>query len=261
MLFVADVGNTETTLGVFDGESLIAHWRVTTGVPRTPDELSLTLAALFQSRGFAPAAVTGCAIGSVVPGFTSLLRAACEGLFGAPVRVIGAGSPLPIRLAVDEPAGVGADRVLNTLAASRLLACDCIVVDFGTATTYDCITADGVFLGGVIAPGLQTSADTLIRRTAKLSATELVAPEKVIGRRTDEAIRAGVVLGQVEQIEGLVRRIRDEWPGTARPVVVATGGLAGTVAPLCPSIERVIPELTLVGLRMAWELLGAAAAT
>ena len=146
-----------------------------------------------------------------------------------------------------------ADRILNTLAASHLIKRDCIVVDLGTATTFDCITADGAFIGGVISLGLQASAEALFRRTAKLSATELVAPARVIGRRTDEAIRSGLVLGSVEQIEGLIRRIKASWPTSAIPTVVATGGLADGFAPLCPSIERVIPELTLVGLRLAWE--------
>jgi type III pantothenate kinase len=255
MLFVADVGNTETTIGLFEGEALLAQWRLTTDVPRTPDELALVLQELLATKGVARGALHGCAIGSVVPGFTATLHDACVAVSGARVRVIDSSSVLPIRLDVEEPASVGADRILNTLAASHLFKRDCIVVDLGTATTFDCITADGVFLGGVISPGLQTSADTLFRRTAKLSATELVPPQSVIGRRTDEAIRSGVVLGAVEQIEGLVRRIKAAWPRPTNPYVIGTGGLAATIAPLCPSVETVIPELTLVGLRLAWDWL------
>jgi len=253
MLLVADIGNTETTIGLFEEDRLRDHWRVMTDVPRTPDELGILLRQLLATTGVAPHDVLGCAIGSVVPGFTGILAEAFEKVTGATVRVIDGDTALPISVDVEEPRGVGADRILNTLAASRLYARDCIVVDLGTATTFDCITADGVFLGGVIAPGVQTSAATLFRRTAKLSATELVPPSSVIGRRTDEAIRSGVVLGSAEMIDGLVRRIKAAWPTSADPYVVATGGLGGAMAPLCATIEAVVPELTLVGLRLAWE--------
>jgi type III pantothenate kinase len=151
---------------------------------------------------------------------------------------------------------VGADRIVNTLAASRSYDTDVIVVDFGTATTFDCITRDGRFIGGVIMPGLRTAADELVRRTAKLPATELVAPERVIGRRTEECIRAGVLLGTADAVDGIVRRIKAEWPGDGRPRVIATGGLAAVVRPLCREIEAVDPDLTLVGLRIAAGALG-----
>jgi type III pantothenate kinase len=164
---------------------------------------------------------------------------------------------LPIRLQVDEPLTVGADRIVNTLAASRLWGVDAIVVDLGTATTFDCITADGVFLGGVIAPGVRTSADTLVRKTSKLPATDLVAPRRAIGTRTEECIRAGVMFGQAEAIDGIVRRIRAEWPGGGRPICVATGGLAELFKPLCSSFDRVEPHLTLEGVRLAHSLLAA----
>jgi type III pantothenate kinase len=255
MLFVADVGNTETTLGLFEGATLRGHWRVMTDTPRTSDEYALLVGGLLRGAGHQPSAVRGIAIGSVVPGITTALRDGAVKLTGAPARLIDAASPLPITLDVEEPRSVGADRVINTLAASRLYARDCIVVDLGTATTFDCITAEGVFLGGVIAPGVRTSAETLFRRTAKLSATELQAPQAVIGRRTDEAIRAGVVFGNADLIEGIVRRLKADWPTTEVPYVVATGGLAGALQPYCPSIELVVPELTLVGLRLAWEYL------
>jgi type III pantothenate kinase len=253
MLFVADVGNTETTVGVFQGDLLRAQWRVMTGTPRTADEYALLVRGLLDLAGIAPATITGSAIGSVVPNVTAPLSEGVSRLTHAPTLVVHAGSPLPIRLDVEEPRSVGADRVINTLAASRLYARDCIVVDLGTATTFDCITADGTFLGGVIAPGVRTSADTLFRRTAQLSATELDAPLSVLGRRTDEAIRAGVVLGNADLIDGIVRRLIAVWPTEARPYVVATGGLASSLQPHCASIEIVVPELTLIGLRLAWE--------
>lgn len=259
MILVFDVGNTETTVGVFDGEALHSHWRLTTDVTRTPDELALTLRGLLASAQITPDQLQGAAIGSVVPSMTDPLSEACGLLAGLAPVVVDARSPLPITLDVLEPLTVGADRIINTLAASRLHGADTIVVDLGTATTYDCITADGVFLGGVIAPGIRTSAETLFRRTSKLPATELVPPARVIGRRTEECIRSGVVLGAADAVDGLVRRIKKEWPTDRVPVVIATGGLAPMMAPLCETVDRVDPYLTLVGLRLAHELLTASA--
>jgi type III pantothenate kinase len=255
MILVFDVGNTETTVGLFDGSILREHWRVTSDVDRTPDELVLLIRQLLASRGIALAAVTGTAIGSVVPTLTRALAEACGACFGTGPLLVDAAAGLPIRLAVDEPLTVGADRLVNTLAASYLYHRDTIVVDLGTATTYDCITSDGVFLGGVIAPGIRTSADTLVRRTAKLPPTELYAPDKVIGTRTEECIRAGVMFGAAGAVDGIVRRIVQAWPRPARPFVVATGGLAETIRPLCETIELVAPHLTLEGLRIAYESL------
>lgn len=257
MLLVIDVGNTETTLGLYEGEQLHAHWRITTNADRTPDELVLLLRALLAGSGIEPGAVHGSALGSVVPSVTEPLREACTVLFGEGVLVIDAKSPLPIRLDVEEPASVGADRIINTLAASRRYGRDTIVVDLGTATTYDCITADGVFLGGVIAPGIRTSAETLFRRTSKLPATELVAPARAIGRRTEECVRAGVLFGAADAVDGIVRRIKREWPTGREPLVVATGGLATVLIPHCEEIDLVDQHLTLDGLRLSFELLRA----
>ena len=254
MIIVFDVGNTETTVGVFDGEALRAHWRITTGVVRTADEYGVLLTELARSANVPASSLSGASLGSVVPGVTGPLAEACERWLDAAVTVIDARSKLPITLDVEEPLTVGADRIVNTLAASRMYRSDCIVVDLGTATTYDCITADGVFLGGVIAPGVTTSADTLVRRTSKLPATELVPPQRTIGRRTEECIRAGVMLGAADSIDGLVRRIKREWPTRASLKVVATGGLAEVLVPLCTEIELVEPHLTLHGLRMAFAI-------
>jgi type III pantothenate kinase len=252
-----DVGNTETTIGVFEGEALHAHWRVMTDVARTSDEFGLLLSGLLQARGVSADDLHGSAICSVVPPINAPLSEACETWLGVTPIMVDARSPLPIELRVDEPLTVGADRLVNTLASSRIHGCDTIVVDLGTATTYDCITAEGVFLGGVIAPGLRTSADTLVRRTSKLPATALVPPAKVIGTRTEECIRAGVVLGAADAIDGLVRRIKAEWPNGRTPRVIATGGLAELMAPLCREVDCVEPFLTLHGLRLAYELLTA----
>jgi len=253
VILAFDVGNTETTVGLFDDLELRAHWRLTTDAGRTADEVGLDLRALLASVDVALPMVLGAAIASVVPPVTGPLAAACTRWLGVTPVIIDGSSPLPITLRVDEPLTVGADRIVNTLAASRLYGEDAIVVDLGTATTFDCITATGVFLGGVIMPGVRTSAETLIRRTSKLPATDLVAPKKVIGTRTEECIRAGVMLGSADAIDGIVRRIRAEWPGGGRPLCVATGGLAEQFKTLCNSFDRVEPSLTLQGIRLAHE--------
>lgn len=257
MLLVADVGNTETTLGLCDGEVVTDHWRITTDAQRTPDEVLLVLRGLLRANNVPIEQVTAAAIGSVVPGVTGALVEAAAKLTGSTPVVVDARSKLGITLAVDEPMTVGADRIINTLAASRIYRADCIVVDLGTATTYDCITADGVFLGGVIQPGVRTSAETLFRRTSKLPATELVAPARTIGTRTEECIRAGIVFGTADALDGIVRRIKKEWPRPNVPKVIATGGLAAVIKPYCTEIELVEPDLTLHGLRMAHAMLTA----
>lgn len=258
MIIAFDVGNSETTVGLFDGEAVRTHWRVTTEAARTQDEVGVMLRSLLAAEDIAVSDLSGAAIASVVPPVTGPLVDACARWLRVSAVVIDGRSPLPIRLAVDEPLTVGADRIVNTLAASRLYGVDAVVVDLGTATTFDCITAAGVFLGGVIAPGVRTSADTLVRKTSKLPATDLVAPKRTIGTRTEECIRAGVMFGQAEAIDGIVRRIRAEWPGGGRPTCIATGGLAELFQPLCASFDRVEPFLTLQGIRIAHELLGAA---
>jgi type III pantothenate kinase len=258
MLLVVDVGNTETTLGLCEGEVVTDHWRVTTDAARTPDEVFLLLRNLLAASDVPAGKVNGAAIGSVVPGVTGALAEAASKLAGRAAIIVDAKSPLGITLSVDEPMTVGADRIINTLAASRIHKCDCIVVDLGTATTYDCITAEGEFLGGVIQPGVRTSAETLFRRTSKLPATELVAPKKVIGTRTEECIRSGVVFGAADSVDGIVRRIKKDWPRKQVPRVIATGGLASVIKPYCSEIELVEPELTLHGLRMAHAMLAGA---
>jgi type III pantothenate kinase len=195
-------------------------------------------------------------LASVAPTVT---QSVVEGIALATGRsgvAVNAQSPLPVRLDVDEPLTVGADRIVNVLAAVELYPGDIIVVDFGTATTFDCITTETRFLGGVIMPGLRTAADQLTRRAAKLPATELKAPSRVIGRRTEECIQAGVLYGAADAVDGIVRRIRAEWPTSGSPRVIATGGLASVVAPLTTSIQHTHPDLTLQGLRIAARHLG-----
>lgn len=251
MILTFDIGNTETVLGIFDGEELTSHWRISTHPERTPDEYGLLLRPLLRESGYDPRDVRGAAIASVVPPITpSLARAIERHLDCAPV-IVDATSRLPIRLDVDEPLSVGADRIANTLAAARLFNADTIAVDLGTATTFDCITRDGVFLGGIIAPGVRTGAEILTRRTARLPRVDLEPPPSVIGRRTDTALQSGIFWGAVEAIDGIVRRIRAEW--TEDVLVVGTGGLAPLLAPHSSTITRVEPYLTLHGLRFAYD--------
>ncbi len=256
MLLAIDVGNSEITLGLFSGDRPAVQWRLTAVTIRTPDEWMSTLTAYMVQAGHSPNEIRAAVCASVAPAVTQGLIEGVEKAVGVAPVLVGPASKLPIELDVDEPLTVGADRVVNTLAASELYGKDSIVVDFGTATTFDCITADGRFIGGVIAPGLQTAADDLTRKTAKLPATELTAPTSVIGKRTEDCVRAGVLLGHVDMTDGLVRRIKAAWPNESVPFVVATGGLAARMAELSQEIEHTEPSLTLIGLRLAAGHLG-----
>ena len=206
--------------------------------------------------GHSPNEVRAVILASVAPGVTQSVKAGIESATACTVVTVDPRSPLPLNLDVDEPLSVGADRIVNALAVLELCRADAVVVDFGTATTFDCVTGDGRFIGGAIMPGLRTSADQLTRLAAKLPATELAAPERVIGRRTEECIRAGVLFGAADAADGMLRRIFDEWPTATKPVVIATGGLAGIIAPYSTLIRRIEPDLTLRGLRIAASHLG-----
>src|SRR2546428_4948348 len=243
MLLAININNTETKVGLFRGDSLEAHWRLTTAPARTPDEWAAAFRAYLVKGGRWPREGGAGVTARVAPPVTQGICEAVERATTIPPVIVDGRSALPIILDVDEPLSVGADRILNTLAASQLFRRDTIVVDFGTATTFDCITADGRFIGGVIMPGLRTASDALIRNTAKLPATELTPPEHVIGRRTEDCIRSGVLLGSADAVDGIVRRIVAEWPSKkARPFVIATGGLAGLIVPLAQEIESGYPH-------------------
>ncbi len=252
MHLVADIGNTETVLGVLDpgtGEVRI-HWRISTGLPRTADEFEHLIHALLARKGVEEGSVTRGVIASVVPSVTDRIGTALRSLVAGPVFIVEGDADLPIRLDVEEPQTVGADRIVNTLAAKELFHRDTIAVDLGTATTFDCITADGVFLGGVIAPGVQVGLEWLGRRAAKLPKVQFRPPPVVIGRRTEVCMESGVFFSTVEAVDGIVRRIKEEW-GRPDPLVVATGGYSSVLAPYCRTVERVEPFLTLQGLFLA----------
>jgi type III pantothenate kinase len=252
MDLVIDVGNSETVLGLVrpGGLELAAHWRVSTTVPRTVDEYEVVLRALIAGRGFTPDDLTLAVLGSVVPSATGVITDTLARIREEPPVVVTAKSPLPIKLDVDEPLTVGADRIVNTLAAKEMYGRDTIVVDLGTATTFDCITAEGVFRGGVISQGIQAGLDWLGKKTAKLPNVELGPPDQVIGRRTEECIRSGVFYSAVDAVDGIVRRIKAEW-SSPDIYVVATGGYAEVIGPHAETVDHIEPFLTLYGLALA----------
>jgi type III pantothenate kinase len=254
MILVFDVGNTETVIGLFESGERQEDWRIATQPERTVDEVGLLIRGLIRESGFDIGTLRAASIGSVVPQFTPTLVEMCKHHLGIRVAVIDARTQLPITLRVDEPLTVGADRIVNTLAAATLFKRDTIAVDLGTATTFDCITADGIFLGGVIAPGVTTAAETLVRRTAKLPRVDLEPPTEVIGKRTETCLRSGIFYSAVDAIDGIVDRIKREWQ---RPnvLVVATGGLSTLIGPHCRTVERIEPYLTLQGLDLAYRYL------
>jgi len=255
MLLAIDIGNTETTAGLFDDELLRAHWRLTTSMARTADEMRVLLSQLVSAEGIAMDSVSGVVLCSVVPPITQSVVDACDLAFAVTPIVVDARSRLPITLDVDEPSTVGADRVVNTLAASQIYQRDCIIVDMGTATTYDCVSAKGSFFGGIIQPGVETSASMLFAKTAMLPSTALSTPARAIGTNTADCIRAGVVFGAADSIDGLIGRIKAEWPHPEVPYVVATGGLAESFRAFCDGFNAVDPSLTLQGLRLAHGIL------
>jgi type III pantothenate kinase len=253
---VVDVGNTETVLGAAPRVTEVsATWRISSNVPRTPDELTALLRTLLAGGGVDTAGLRRAVIGSVVPSLTQAWTESLGKVVAGPVVVVGPHSDLPIELEVEEPLTVGADRIANTLAARELYGRDTIAVDLGTATTFDCITREGVFVGGVISPGLQAGLDWLAARTAKLPRVELEPPRRVIGRRTEACIQSGVFYQAVDAVDGIVRRIKQEWK-KPDAFVVATGGFSRVVGPHLTMVDEVEPNLTLYGLAMAGERIG-----
>jgi len=253
MQLVVDVGNTETVVGLASSSrELAAHWRVSSSVPRTADEMAVFLRAFLAEEGIGDQGISQGVVGSVVPSSTHVWIKTLERLTDAPVVCVDPTSPLPIELDVEEPMTVGADRIVNTLAAMELYGRDTIAVDLGTATTFDCISGNGVFLGGVISPGLPAGLEWLAKSTAKLPRVELERPDSVIGRRTETCIQSGVFFSAVEAIDGVVRRIKEEWD-KPEAYVVATGGFSKVVGHHLATVDHVEPFLTLYGLAMAGE--------
>src|SRR2546423_4732209 len=250
MLLAVNVGNTETKLGVFRDRELSFSRRIGTHPERTADELALLFGGFLEQEQLSfSRQITGVAISSVVPATTQALRDMTERYFHFEPVVVGPGVKTGMAVLTDNPREVGADRIVNAIAAFDRYGGPCIVVDFGTATTYDVVSEKGEFVGGVIAPGLEVSAVGLSRVADRLPRVEISAPRSVIGKNTVEAIQAGLVFGTAAEVDGVVERIqKDLGPAT----VVATGALAGVAVPPCPSIDQPAPWLTLHGLRPAF---------
>lgn len=250
MLLAIDVGNTNVTLALFEGERLVADWRVTSHRERTADEVGLELKQLFELQGFQLGVVDGVVIASVVPTVNPALVEASRRYLKCEPVMVGPGVKTSVRIRYDNPKDVGADRIANALAAYTKYGGPIVVIDFGTAVTYDAINADGDYLGGAISPGVEISLDALVSHTAMLRRVEPIAPDSVIGRNTVSSIQSGLVWGFVAQVEGMVQRMVTELGGKAR--VIATGGQASLVADLTHVIESTDPLLTLEGLRLIY---------
>jgi type III pantothenate kinase len=253
MLLAIDVGNTQTHIGVFDREELIHEWRAATQPSKTADELALMFGQFLALADLSfSEQISGVAISSVVPRATQQLRSMTETYFGFSPLVVEPGIRTGMAVLTDNPREVGADRIANAVAASHLFDGEpLVVVDFGTAITVDAVSAKGEYLGGAIAPGIETAATALFSATALIRRVEYVAPPTALGKNTPASVQAGIVYGNAALVDGLVERVVKELGGDAR--VIATGGLAPVVAEHCHWIEQTIPDLTLTGLRLIFE--------
>lgn len=251
MLLVIDVGNTNIVLGIFDGKTLVDHWRISTDRLRTTDEYGVLIRNLFYLNNANAEEIDAIIISSVVPPVLPTLERMCQRYFGIAPLIIGPGVKTGMDIKYDNPREVGADRIVNAVAAYELYGGPVIIIDFGTATTFCAVDKKGDYLGGAICPGIGISTDALVQRTAKLPRIEVRRTGKVICRNTVESMQAGVYYGFVGQVDGIVARMRRELGGKAQ--VVATGGLAVVIAPATKSIDIVEPMLTLEGLRIIYD--------
>lgn len=251
MLLAIDVGNTNIVFGLFDGNKLIHEFRAETSRGRTADEYAVLVRQLLAMRNVEPKDVAAAIVASVVPSLTEPMLDLVRRAFGREALVVGPGIRSGMPILYENPKEVGADRIVNAVAAFERFPGGLIVVDFGTATTFDCVSPKGEYLGGVISPGIQISADALFVRAAKLPRVELAKPPRAVGRNTQHSMQSGIVYGYVALVDGMVERLVAElgFPCT----VVATGGLASLIAPLTKAIKEVDPDLTLTGLRILYE--------
>jgi type III pantothenate kinase len=252
VLLAVDVGNTQTVFGLFDGERLTDHWRAATEDDRTADELAALIARLLELRNFGFEDVSGVCLSSTVPRLLRSYEELAERHLDAPILILGPGTKTGIPILYDDPREVGPDRIANAVAARDRYGAPCIVVDFGTSTNFDAVSEAGEYVGGVLAPGIETSMDALFARAARLQKIDFAEPPAVIGKTTTSALQSGLVYGFAGQVDGIVGRMRAELGDTAP--VIATGGLAELIAPHSDTIERVDPLLTLEGLRLIWSL-------
>ena len=252
MLLAIDVGNTNLTLGLFEGSQLGSHWRLATDHARMPDEYGLQLLGLLEHIGKTPADLTGISLSSVVPDLTSRIVQACREYLKQESFVVDTGVKTGIRIRYEDPRAVGADRICDAAAVLKLYGGPACIIDFGTATTFNALTKDGEYLGGAITAGINLAADALFTHTAKLQRIDLQRPPSVIGRNTVHAMQSGLLFGFVSMVEGMVTRFRSELGSDMK--VVATGGLAELVSKETKVINILAPWLTLDGLRILWEM-------
>lgn len=252
MLLTIDIGNTNITLGLYEGDELGPRWRLATDHERMPDEFGLQFYGLMAHSGYGPEALEGICLASVVPPLTGRILEACQRYLRHKPLIVDTSIDTGIRILYDPPSAVGADRIVDAVAVMRLYGGPACVVDFGTATTFDAITAQGDYLGGAIAPGIGIASEALFSRTAKLPRVDLERPPAAIGRNTVYAIQSGLLFGYVGLVEGMVRRFKDELGPETK--VIATGGLAEIVARETDAIHIVAPWLTLDGLKMLWDM-------
>jgi type III pantothenate kinase len=252
MLLAIDIGNTNITFGLYEGDALGPRWRIRTIHEKMPDEYGLLMDQLFRHRGYRPEQVTGAVMASVVPPLTPVFEQACRDYVSRDPLVVNADVETGVRILYDNPRAVGADRVVDAAAVRALYGVPACVVDFGTATTFDAVSAEGDYLGGAIAPGVGISAQALFERTAQLPRVELTRPPSAIGRNTVHSMQSGLLFGYVGLVEGMVARFKAELGPETR--IIATGGLAELVARETDVIDVVDPWLTLHGLRIVYEL-------
>jgi type III pantothenate kinase len=251
-LLTIDIGNTNIVLGIYQGKELTAHWRISTDHNRMPDEYGITILNLLAHGGVAPQTITSICIASVVPPLTGWFEEMCRRYFRIAPLVVSAGVKTGVRIRVDNTREVGADRIANAAACFRKYGGPACVVDIGTATTFDAISAEGDYLGGAIAPGPRASAEALFLRAARLPRIDLALPPKAIGSNTVEAMQSGILLGHAGMVEGLAARFKKELGAAMK--VIGTGGLVELIAAQTTVIDAIDPWLTLDGLRLIWEL-------
>ncbi len=251
MLLVIDVGNSNIVLGVYNGTLLVRSWRISTDKSRTSDEYAVLLHSLFGQAGFGFSEVKAAIISSVVPPLTGVMEAISHDFFNLTPYVVGPGIKTGMPIHYDNPREVGADRIVNAVAGYEKHKCPLVIVDFGTATTFDYVNRKGEYCGGAIAPGLAISVEALFQRASKLPRIDIIKPPHVIAKNTVNSMQAGIFFGYVGLVDGIVERIRNESNEDFR--VIATGGLAGLIAPESKTIDEVDENLTLDGLRILYE--------
>jgi len=258
MLLVIDVGNTQTVIGIFEKEKLVKSWRIGTRPERTADEYGILFNQLLPESGLTKQSIIGMIISTVVPPTRPSLEALGKRYFQVETMVVEPGIRTGISIHLDNPREVGADRIVNAVAGYHKFKTGLIIIDFGTATTFDFVSSDGVYEGGVIAPGLNISAEALFREASKLPRVEMIRPKNIIGKNTITAMQSGIIFGYAGLVDVLVdkmkQEIKDAYPKEPIPKVIATGGLAGLIAREANSIELVEEDLTLEGLHLIYEL-------